>query len=158
MFFKIMTLRKRIKMDQKQFADLVSKAKQDPKFLHSLIFSPLEVSKELAGVDRKALGSLIAQSPVELIARTVGITQYCGNTCTSSCDNTCGGSCGFTTNISTPAELVARKAFFSRNVGEIAQCGNTCTSSCDNTCGGSCGFTTNLTDFGQQVINQGGFR
>lgn len=145
-------------MDQKKFANLIAKAQKDPKFLHALIFSPLEVAKELEGVDRKAIGALVAHNPNELIARTIGINQWCGNTCTSSCDNTCGGSCGFTTNLTNPGELVMRKTYFSRALGELANCGNTCTSSCDNTCGGSCGFTTNLTDFGSQVTNPAGFR
>ena len=135
-------------MDQKQFAELLARAEQDPEFLHKLTFKPEEVVAELKGsVDRAALGSLIAKQPAEIVARTIGINQACGNTCTSSCDNTCGQSCGFTTNLVGNVAAVSQKTFFSRLRGELAACGNTCTSSCDNTCGGSCGFTTNLTDF-----------
>lgn len=135
-------------MDQKQFAAIVSKAEKDPTYLHKLMFSPETMVAELkAHLDRREIGGLIAKSPAEIVARTIGVTSYCGNTCTSSCDNTCGGSCGFTTNIvDTP--IARQVSYFSRFRDELAGCGNTCTSSCDNTCGGSCGYTTNLTDFG----------
>lgn len=137
-------------MDQKKFADLVARAEKDPQFLHNLVFKPEAVFGELSkDFDRKVLGSMIAQSPTEIIARTIGVVQYCGNTCTSSCDNTCGGSCGFTTNIVDLPAVAQTKPYFSRLGSAVAVCGNTCTSSCDNTCGGSCGFTTNLTDMGR---------
>ena len=87
-------------MDQKQFAAIVKRAEEDPEFLHKLTFKPDQLVSELAGqVDRQSLGGLIAKQPGEIIARTIGINQACGNTCTSSCDNTCGQSCGFTTNL-----------------------------------------------------------
>jgi hypothetical protein len=138
-------------MEQRQFTELVEKAESDPSFLHRMIFSPETLISELKGsLDRQALGALIAMQPAEIIARTVGISQYCGNTCTSSCDNTCGGSCGYTTNFSEAVTGKAGIPFFSRSRGQLEGCGNTCTSSCDNTCGGSCGYTTNLTDFAQR--------
>lgn len=147
-------------MDQKQFSELLARAEKDPEFLHTLTFSPEKLLGELQGqVDRQALGRLIAKQPAEIIARTVGINQACGNTCTSSCDNTCGQSCGFTTNLTGGAMVeLARNSYFSRFNGDLQACGNTCTSSCDNTCGQSCGFTTNLTDFGRFGQFNQGFR
>ncbi len=145
-------------MDQKKFAEILKKAEQDPAFLHKLTFKPEEVLAELRGtVDKATLGSIIAKEPAEIIARTLGITQACGNTCTSSCDNTCGQSCGFTTNF-VDIGVAVQKPYFARFKNELAGCGNTCTSSCDNTCGQSCGFTTNLTDFGRFGQNFQSFR
>lgn len=145
-------------MEHKQFAQIIKKAERDPKFLHKLLFSPEEIIAELKGsLGRGELGALIAKDPAEIIARTIGITSYCGNTCTSSCGNTCGGSCGYTTNL-VELEVPALTPFYSRLKGELAACGNTCTSSCDNTCGGSCGYTTNLTDFGRFGQNFAAFR
>lgn len=141
-------------MDQKAFAKIVEKAKGDPEFLHRLTFEPEKVIDELKGdVDRSVLGGLIAKEPAEIVARTMGISSYCGNTCTSSCDNTCGQSCGYTTNLVDRSASAIRKAYFVRGLNELAWCGNTCTSSCDNTCGGSCGYTTNLVgdEFGSQA-------
>jgi hypothetical protein len=146
-------------MDQKQFAELVSKAEKEPAFLHKLLFSPETMVADLQpSMSRVEIGALIAKSPAEVVARTIGVTSYCGNTCTSSCDNTCGGSCGFTTNI-VESQVMRNISYFSRFRGELSACGNTCTSSCDNTCGGSCGYTTNLTDFGGSwVQNARSFR
>jgi len=139
-------------MDQKMFAEIVAKAEGDAKFLHQLTFQPEKVLAELSGkVDRQVLGGLVAKHPAEVVARTIGIDSYCGNTCTSSCDNTCGGSCGYTTNLVDHMRVAVQRPYFSRGLGELAACGNTCTSSCDNTCGGSCGYTTNLVDHGQMV-------
>lgn len=141
-------------MEQRQFSELVKKAESDPTFLHRMVFSPETLISELKGsLSRAALGALIAKHPGEIVARTIGVTSYCGNTCTSSCDNTCGGSCGFTTNIVEQVGALGTP-YFSRNRGQLEGCGNTCTSSCDNTCGGSCGFTTNLTDFQQRFGQQ----
>ena len=132
-------------MDPKQFKKLVEMAKADSKIFHSLVFEPEKVLDKVDFLDRNEKGALIAVDPGEIVAKLVGVTQWCGNTCTSSCDNTCGQSCGFTTNLQ--ARATAKQAtFYSRLEGNIAWCGNTCTSSCDNTCGGSCGFTTNLVD------------
>lgn len=87
-------------MDQKSFAALVERAEKEPDFLHKLTFKPEEMMAELRNaVGREALGSMIAKQPGEVVARTIGINQACGNTCSSSCDNTCGSSCGFTTNL-----------------------------------------------------------
>ena len=147
-------------MDQKKFAKLVARADEDKDFLQKLVFRPETLVDELSSdVDRSLLGSMIARQPAEMVARTIGVLQACGNTCTTSCDNTCGGSCGFTTNLTDqPFGNVVQQSFFSRFRGELAACGNTCTSSCDNTCGGSCGFTTNLTDFGQRGFAAQAFR
>ena len=84
-------------MTPDNFKGLVEKAKSDATFFHNLVFDP---EKILSGLElgRREKGALVALSPSEAIARLVGITSYCGNTCTSSCDNTCGGSCGYTTN------------------------------------------------------------
>ncbi len=147
-------------MDQKKFATLVARAEKDPKFLHQIVFNPEEVLGDLAkDLGRSLLGAMLAKQPEEIIARTIGVLQACGNTCTSSCENTCGGSCGFTTNlVDQPVANVAARQFFSRFQGSVAACGNTCTTSCDNTCGGSCGFTTNLTDLGRVGGFTQGFR
>jgi hypothetical protein len=135
-------------VDAKQFSELVNKAEKDASFLHKLMFSPESLVGELKGVlDRQAIGALIAKNPSEIVARTIGVVSFCGNTCTSSCDNTCGGSCGFTTNI-VEVSGARNISFYSRFRSGLAECGNTCSSSCDNTCGGSCGYTTNLTEFG----------
>ena len=137
-------------MDQKKFSKIIQKAQKDPKFLHQLIFKPESAIKELDdSLDRQMLGNMISKNPAEIIAKTIGILQACGNTCTSSCDNTCGKSCGYTTNIvDNQLAKAAQAPFFSRFNDELAACGYTCTYSCDNTCGGSCGYTTNLTDAG----------
>ena len=145
-------------MDQKNFAELVAKAEKDAGFLHKLMFNPEGIIPELlTTMSRREVGGLIAKSPAEIVARTIGVTSYCGNTCTSSCDNTCGGSCGFTTNI-VESQVARNVSYFSQFRGELAGCGNTCSSSCDNTCGGSCGYTTNLTDLGSFGQNVRSFR
>ncbi|MBO9569896.1 MAG: hypothetical protein J7503_13895 [Cellulomonas iranensis] len=141
-------------MDQQSFARIVERAQKDPEYLRALVFAPETLVPDVKDhLTRRQLGAALSKSPAEVIARTIGIDQYCGNTCTSSCDNTCGGSCGFTTNLTD--EVAARVTYFARDLEQIAECGNTCTSSCDNTCGGSCGFTTNLTDFGS-IAARGG--
>jgi hypothetical protein len=144
-------------MDPKIFQDLVEKAKSDPAFFHQLIFAPEKVIGQITDLDRRAKGALVGQNPAALVARAIGVTQGCGNTCTSSCDNTCGQSCGFTTNLTADVMTAARVNYFSSFRGELAACGNTCTSSCDNTCGGSCGFTTNLTDRSGFSVNPSSF-
>lgn len=134
-------------MDNQTFSKIVQRAKDDPKFLHQLVFEPSAILSDLKDLSRPALGRMIGQDPLQLIATAVGVREGCGNTCTSSCDNTCGKSCGFTTNLQ--ASVGMEVMYFSQQAGKLMACGNTCTSSCDNTCGGSCGFTTNLTDIAQ---------
>ena len=87
-------------MDQKTFAKLVSKAQEDPEFFHRLTFTPEKDIDELKDdVPRSVLGSLVGKEPAEMVARTLGVLGYCGNTCSSSCGNTCNASCGYTTNL-----------------------------------------------------------
>ncbi len=144
-------------MEQRRFAEIVERAKGDPEFLHRLVFEPETLVAELKdGLTRAEIGAVVGKSPAEVVARTIGVDSYCGNTCTSSCDNTCGGSCGYTTNLTDDVMPVV--SYFSRLKDELGACGNTCTSSCDNTCGQSCGFTTNLTDLGSFVSRPQSFR
>lgn len=125
------------------FAQLVDLAKSDAQFFHSLAFDPESTLQRLDFLDRRSKGALVAIDPGELVAHLVGVTQWCGNTCSSSCDNTCGGSCGFTTNLQARV-LEPRFAYYAREARSLEYCGNTCSSSCDNTCGQSCGYTTNI--------------
>jgi len=135
-------------MDQKTFAKLVSKAQEDPEFFHRLTFTPEKAIDELKDdVPRSVLGSLVGKEPAEMVARTLGVLGYCGNTCSSSCGNTCtGSSCGYTTNLVGEVGSAVKTPYFVRGVNELAYCGNTCSSSCGNTCNASCGYTTNLVD------------
>src|SRR5687767_3158528 len=106
-----------VSMDNKQFAELVKRAEKDPQFLHTLLFKPETLAGELSQtIGRRALGALVSKQPAEVVAITLGIDSWCGNTCSSSCDNTCGQSCGFTTNF-TERAAEAVNPFFTRVQG-----------------------------------------
>lgn len=100
--------------------ELTKRAKEDPVFFHTLIFSP---DKALEQIKRETGGSSLfikKLNPSSIIASALGLLQNeCGPDTTSS--GPCGVTCGGRT------------------------CDVTCTAqSCGNTCGNSCGYTTDF--------------
>ena len=107
---------------------LVDQAREDPAFLHALVFAPERALDKLEYLGRRQKGRLVAIRPEDIISGMVGVGGFggfgggdlgiCDYSCASSCDSTCGSG----------------------------SCFGTCFSSCGGTCGAkSCDITVELT-------------
>lgn len=132
-------------MKSEDFKKMVAKAEKDPNFLHDLIYNPEKTVASLKDmVSREQLGRIVGNSPIELIAKTIGVNAACGTTCASSCGYTCGsGSCAHTTSLQGD-QLDRGMAYVSIGKQELAWCEVTCVGgTCGTTCvGGTCGETS----------------
>ena len=147
-------------MDSKNFKKLVEKAQKGPSFLHDLVYNPEKTVANLKdSIPREQLGRIVANSPLEIVAKAIGVNVACGNTCSSSCGYTCGaGSCGYTTSLH--AEVVEKGAAYVSLIKEELQfCGSTCVgNTCGNTCvGGTCGDTAVGAVYAGDTFNNPGF-
>lgn len=60
-------------MDRKVVQKLVEQARKDPKFLHSLVFEPESVLKQVDYIDRSARAKLVGNSPEDAMAAIFGV-------------------------------------------------------------------------------------
>jgi hypothetical protein len=59
-------------MDSEALQRLVEQARNDPAFLHALVFKTESVLKDVDYLDRKSRAALVAVTPEEAIARLAG--------------------------------------------------------------------------------------
>lgn len=59
-------------MDRNALQKLIDQARNDPKFLHALVFDTESVLKQIDYLDRGAKATLVGSSPEEVIARMLG--------------------------------------------------------------------------------------
>jgi hypothetical protein len=52
---------------------LVEQAKNDPKFLHTLVFDPESALQQVDYLDRKTKAALVGTSPEEIIGTIIGV-------------------------------------------------------------------------------------
>jgi len=74
--------------------EMIERAKSDPKFLHDLVFNPMEATKsfKLSHDEREAIA---ANSAERLIGMLTGqLAAGCGSS--GTCDQTCNKTCGIT--------------------------------------------------------------
>lgn len=110
---------------QEALEKLITKAKDDPAFFHSMVFDPEGAIGGLDFLDRREKAMLVALAPEDVFAGLLGLIRspggnaaVCGYSCEDSCDSTCGSGSCFGTCMST---------------------------SCDRTCGArSCDITVEL--------------
>jgi hypothetical protein len=103
------------------FTSIVERAREDPNFLHQLVFAPEGIVDELA-LDHRQRSRLAKLDPYTLVGLLGRDRFACGGSVTCSCTSaTCDGTCGGST------------------------CGLTCGGdSCGRTCDDSCGSTAGL--------------
>jgi hypothetical protein len=83
-------------------ATLIKKAKEDPKFFHSLIWETEKAVSTLDFLNRDEKAAILRINPEDLIVDLAtgnlggasGLAANCGGSCGVSCGGSCGVSCG----------------------------------------------------------------
>lgn len=84
-------------------AELVKRAKDDPKFFHSLIWNTEDALSSVGFLSRNEKAEIMKIDPEDLV---IGLatgqigSAADGDTCGASCGGSCGGSCGISCGVS----------------------------------------------------------